>query len=313
MNDTAFYILLTVALLIAANIAFAWWATRRHPPIGHFIEVDGVRLHMIERGDKTAPALVILHGNGALIEDMLISGLIDRASEKFRVICFDRPGFGHSSRPRLRLWTPSRQAALIADALARLGIKDTIVVGHSWGAMVALALVLRPNTPARGLVLVSGYYFPTFRLDVWLLSGPGIPVLGDILRYTISPLISALILPSLLRIIFAPKPVPDGLMQKYPLALMLEPGHLRASAEEAAFTVPAAAAMAPWYRGIACPVTIIAGDGDRMVEPKQAERLAALIPRAKLVMLPDTGHMPHYFAADEIVHEAVAIDLRSRA
>ena len=59
MNDTGFYILLTVALLIAANIAFAWWATRRHPPLGHFIEVDGVRLHMIERGDKAAPVLVM--------------------------------------------------------------------------------------------------------------------------------------------------------------------------------------------------------------------------------------------------------------
>ena len=311
MNDTELYILLTVALLIAANTAFAWWATRRHPPIGHFIEVDGVRLHMIERGDKAAPVLVLLHGNGALIEDMLISGLIDRASEKFRVICFDRPGFGHSSRPRLRLWTPERQAQLIEQALAQMGVTEAFMLGHSWGTMVALALAQRPNSLARGLVLVSGYYFPSSRTDVWLLSGPGIPIIGDLMRYTVSPLLSALIMPLLFKIIFAPKPPLPA--SRYPTALMVRPLHLRAAAEESAFMIPAAARLAPSYPNITCPVTIIAGDGDRVVVPTQAPRLAALIPRAKLVMLPSVGHMVHHFAADEIVREAIAIDLRAAA
>ena len=311
MNDTELYILLTVALLIAANIAFAWWATRRHPPIGHFIEVDGVRLHMIERGDKAAPVLVILHGNGALIEDMLISGLIDRASEKFRVICFDRPRFGHSSRPRLRLWTPERQAELIEKALAQMGVTEALMLGHSWGTLVGLALAQRSNAPARGLVLVSGYYFPSWRTDVWLLSGPAIPVIGDLMRYTISPLFSALILPLMFKIIFAPKPPLP--VSRYPLALMVRPLPLRAAAEESAFMIPAAARLAPSYPNITCPVTIIAGDGDRVVVPSQAARLAALIPRAKLVMLPGIGHMAHHFAAEEIVREAIAIDLRAAA
>jgi pimeloyl-ACP methyl ester carboxylesterase len=311
MTDTWFYILIAVALLIAANIAFAWWANRRHPPVGHFIEVDGVRLHTIERGDKAAPVLVVLHGNGALIEDMLISGLIDRASENFRVICFDRPGFGHSSRPRLRLWTPERQAELIEKALARMGVTEAVTLGHSWGTLVALALALRPDSPTRGLVLVSGYYFPSWRTDAWLLSGPAIPVIGDLMRYTVSPLLSALILPLLFKIIFAPKPPLPA--SRYPAALMVRPLHLRAAAEESVFMIPAAARLAPSYPNITCPVTIIAGDGDRVVTPTQAARLAALIPRAKLVMLPGIGHMVHHFAADEIVREAVAIDLRASA
>ena len=311
MNDTALYILLAITLLIAANIAFACWAVHRHPPIGGFIEVDGVRLHMIERGDKAAPVLVILHGNGALIEDLLISGLIDRASEKFRVICFDRPGFGHSSRPRLRLWTPERQAELIEKTLARMGVTEAVVLGHSWGTLVALALAQRSNSPARGLVLVSGYYFPSLRTDVWLLSGPGIPIIGDLMRYTISPLLSALILPSLFKIIFAPKPPLP--VSRYPTALMVRPLHLRAAAEESAFMIPATARLAPSYPSIAHPVTIIAGDGDRVVAPTQALRLAALIPRAKLVMLPGIGHMAHHFAADEIVRETIALELRAAA
>jgi pimeloyl-ACP methyl ester carboxylesterase len=313
VSDTAFWIGAVVLTLVAANIAFAFWARRRHPPAGRFIEAGGTSLHMIERGDKALPPLVLLHGNGALTDDMVLSGLVDRAATRFRVIVFDRPGFGHSARPRLRLWTPRRQAAVIAEALAILGIKDAIVVGHSWGALVALALALHNNTPARGLLLVSGYYFPSRRLDVWLLSGPGIPVIGDFFRYTISPLLSACILPLLFRIIFAPMPVPDRLMQKYPVALMVTPRHLRAAAEDTAFMIPAAAEIAPSYGTVTCPVTIIAGEGDRVVAPDQAVRLAALIPRAKLIMLPGLGHMVHHFASDALVHEAIALKLRAAA
>ena len=311
MTDVEFWIWLTITVLIAANIVFPIIAKRRHPPIGRFIEVDGVRLHMIERGDKAAPVLVILHGNGALIEDMLIGGLIDRASEKFRVICFDRPGFGHSSRPRLRLWTPERQAELIEKALAQIGVTEAVILGHSWGTLVALALALRPASPARGLVLVSGYYFPSWRTDVWLLSGPAVPVIGDLMRYTISPLLSVLILPLLFKIIFAPKPPLP--VSRYPIALMVRPLPLRAAAEESAFMIPAAAKLAPSYPSITCPVSIIAGEGDRVVAPTQAARLAALIPRARLVSLPGIGHMAHHDAADEIVREAIAIDLRAAA
>jgi len=76
-------------------------AERRNPPRGRFVMVQGVRLHYVERG--TGPALVLLHGNGSMIEDFQASGLIDLAAENYRVIAFDRPGFGHSNRPRTSL------------------------------------------------------------------------------------------------------------------------------------------------------------------------------------------------------------------
>ena len=100
------YLIVLLVLLVAvvlANLALGPIAKWRNPPIGAFLEVDGVRLHYIVRGDATAPPLVMLHGNGALIQDFTISGLVDAAAEKFRVICFDRPGFGHSTRPRGRI------------------------------------------------------------------------------------------------------------------------------------------------------------------------------------------------------------------
>src|SRR4029453_968537 len=93
-------LLLLLAAVVLANVALEFIARWRTPPIGEFLDIDGVRLLFIMRGDPDSPPLVMFHGNGTLLQDFTISGLVDAAARKFRVICFDRPGFGHSSRPR---------------------------------------------------------------------------------------------------------------------------------------------------------------------------------------------------------------------
>src|SRR3954470_6793743 len=147
-------------------------AERETPPIGRFLDVDGVRLHYIEQGQ--GEPLVLIHGNGTLIQDFTINGLVDRLSERFRVIVFDRPGYGYSDRPR-GLWTPRAHATLFEHALAQLGVEQAVVLGHSWGTMVAVSLALQAPTLVRSLVLLSGYYFPTARMDVVLSSPNAIP------------------------------------------------------------------------------------------------------------------------------------------
>src|SRR5690242_14264847 len=85
---------------LAACALFVRYQTRRaeahNLPRGTFVEVDGVRLHVIERGDPDAPPLVMLHGNGAIAEELVLSGLVGRAAVRYRVLVFDRPGYGHS-------------------------------------------------------------------------------------------------------------------------------------------------------------------------------------------------------------------------
>src|SRR4051794_1696772 len=51
-------------------------------------------------GNVQCGQLVLLHGNGSMIQDFESSGLLAMAAKKYRVIAFDRPGFGHSERPR---------------------------------------------------------------------------------------------------------------------------------------------------------------------------------------------------------------------
>ena len=159
MSTTETVLLIIVAGLVAvmlSNVAFQIIAERRNPPIGVFIECDGVRLHYIDRGDAASPCVVLFHGNGTMIQDLILSGLVDSLANNYRVVCFDRPGFGYSQRPRTRVWTASAQATLFAMVLDRLGVRNPVVLGHSWGTLVAIALALKSDYAVNGLVLASG-------------------------------------------------------------------------------------------------------------------------------------------------------------
>ena len=123
-HPVAVGVVAALALSAIVNRYLAKKAERANPPVGRFITVNGVRLHYFERG--TGTPLVLLHGNGSMIEDFRCSGLIDLAAKKYRVIAFDRPGFGHSDRPRSTIWTPEAQADLIAAALKKISVQRAI-------------------------------------------------------------------------------------------------------------------------------------------------------------------------------------------
>jgi pimeloyl-ACP methyl ester carboxylesterase len=280
------------------NDANARRAEAQHPPAGTFVEVEGVRLHYREEG--AGSPVVLLHGNGVTAEDYVASGVFAGAAIGHRVLAFDRPGSGYSTRPREVTWTPQAQARVIAAALERLGIGPAVIVGHSWGALVALALAAAHRERVSGLVLVGGFYYPTPRLDVLPTSLPGVPLLGTVMAHTVTPLAGALITPLIVRESFAPAPVSDK-FAAFPLALAFRPSQIQATAADAALMVPSAAELAPAYPTLDLPVAILAGEGDRIVDTDEhARRLAAELPGASLTVLPGQGHMLHYAEPDAV-------------
>jgi pimeloyl-ACP methyl ester carboxylesterase len=302
--------LLGVAALALAGSAVlvnrrAAQAERENLPKGTFVTADGVRLHYLERG--SGPPVVFLHGNGAMVEDMLISGVIDHAASAYRAVVFDRPGFGHSERPRDRSWTAAAQAALFAKVFKQLGLGSPIVVGHSWGTLVALALAIHHPQCVGGLVLASGYYFPTARSDVALFSPPSLPLVGDLISYTVAPLIGEAIGWPLIAKMFAPQPISPKFERGYPMPLALRPSQLQAFSQEASHMITAAEALSRHYGSISCPTVIMGGDADRIVDiERQAQRLHGAIPGSRLDVLPGAGHMIHHLDPARMVR---AIDL----
>jgi len=295
--------LLGSAATLAASALYTAAKTRdaehETPPIGEFITVDGARLHYVERG--RGPALVLIHGNGMMIQDFLVSGIVDDLAKRYRVIIIDRPGYGYSDRPR-GLWTPRAHATLFQKALQQLGVTQAVVLGHSWGALVAVALALQAPQLVRSLVLASGYYYPTLRADVLLTSPVAIPGIGDLMRHTVSPVLGRILQPALIKAMFAPAAVTERFDREFPKAMMLRPIQLRASAEDAALMTPVTVELEKHYRDLKLPVVIIVGGDDQIADvDRQSKRLHSELPDSDLIIVPGMGHMIQHLAPREVV------------
>ncbi len=282
---------------------------RKHPPAGKFVEVDGVRLHFLEQGE--GPVVVLLHGNGVTANDFVLSGLFDQLSARYHVIAFDRPGFGYSERPSATEWTPEAQGRLLYEALHALHVERPIVVGHSWGTLVAIAMALDFPRYVRAIGLISGYYYSSPRLDAAILGVPATPVIGHVWRYTLAPFLGRLMWPAMAKTMFSPTPTPDR-FNDLPVWIALRPSQLGASSAESALMVPAAERLSNRYSELIMPVAIMAGEGDHIISPdKNAHRLHEEISHSALRIDASAGHMVHYANPVEIADAIATLDLDS--
>ncbi|HYT13003.1 MAG TPA: alpha/beta hydrolase [Candidatus Nitrosopolaris sp.] len=131
-------------------------------PVDGWLERDAVSLHYVEWGPENgAPhgrPLLLLHGlsSDARYWDRLANNLPGH-----RIVALDQRGHGLTGRPphAPRLADGYVMDQLLDDAtlvIGNLGLDRPVVVGHSWGATVALELVgTRPGLAA-GLVFIDG-------------------------------------------------------------------------------------------------------------------------------------------------------------
>ena len=172
-------------------------------------------------------------------------------------------GFGYSDRPKGVVWTPEAQAALIRDAIDRLGVEMPVILGHSWAAAVALCFALDYPDEITGIVTESGYYYPHRRPDAAISAINSKPVIGWISRNTVSPVMGAIFGKAMVKGMFSPNPIPPT-YGAFPAKLALRPLHLRAGAEEAATMRRWALRTRRHYPEIDVPVMILAGTKDRL-------------------------------------------------
>jgi pimeloyl-ACP methyl ester carboxylesterase len=175
------------------------------------------------------------------------------------------------------------------------------VLGHSWGASVAIAFALQYPDAVRKLVLASGYYYPTLRGDAAVMSAPAAPLFGDVLSYTVSPIASRMMWPVLTKKIFDPAHVPQK-FEGFPKEMAVRPSQIRASAGDAALMIPDAILFRGQYKNLKMPVDIIAGQGDRIIDiDEQSGRLHREVPHSKFYRVPGAGHMVHQTAPDAVM------------
>lgn len=267
-----------------------------------FVEADeGLDLAWAEAGQ--GPPVVLLHGTLTTLEDMTIS-LAERLGRSHRVIAFDRPGFGRSTVRRFLDAGVGRQGERLHRAIASLGLESPVIVGHSFGASVALAMAVQEPSRIAGVVAIAPLVLPEPRLEHMIFGPRAAPFAGELVQAGAHATTDRALLPLLWRAMWLPQVMPESVRTGFPFALAGRSGsacRIGEDAMAAAFDLPAlvgAAAACP------VPVCIMGGDRDLVVNNGANGRaLAALMPRGAFIDLPGLGHMAHHFAADRIAGE----------
>jgi pimeloyl-ACP methyl ester carboxylesterase len=300
-----------LALLAAFSLIGTGIIERAYPASGRFVPVTGGMLHVVERnppGGVVAdrPVVVLIHGAAANLHDQE-NALGERLSQRHRVLLIDRPGHGWSppgSGPDAT--SPRGEAALLHEALQRLGVTSFVLAGHSWGGTLAAAYAIDYPQDLAGLILLAPVAYPWTGSISWYYDLGATPVIGPAFAHIFALPVGLLLTPMAVQLVFAPNAPPPDYVTRAAAMLALRPREFLANAREVAGLKAFVAGQAERYRNLVTPTVIIAGTADMVVPPRiHAQPLAAALPHARLVMLTGVGHMPHYAARDRVA-EAVS-------
>lgn len=277
---------------LAAGQARARGIGEDFPPTGHFITVDGVRLHYKTTGPQDGPALLVLHGASSNLNEPLtaLHGHLDG----YRTIYLDRPGLGWSERPDV-WWNPQREAALIARFLEETGVEEAVVAGHSWGAAIAMRLAMDHREHVTGLVLIAPAVRAWVGESAFYNKATHWPVLGTLVTRIVVPTIGRARLEDGAEEAFSPEPVPDNYIENTHLPLILRASNWKANAHDMANVNDFLAAQEDRYGEVDVPTVILAGPADTVVATdRHAERVAQTMPHAELELIEGAGHNLHH-------------------
>jgi len=275
-----------------------------------FLDVDGIEVHHEVIGPSHAdgdaggdvPTLLLSHHfyGSTPVWDRLTPLLADR----YRMVAWDRPGFGLTERPlRGTLphnpYTRTAAARLGWSLLDRLGIERTVLVGASAGGTNVLEMYAQAPDRVSAIVLlapaITGDVGAPTRLRPLLRAaplrrlGPRVVerVIGDITRERST------------RSWADPSRARDEDLAPYRDLVRVE-GWSRGLWE--VMTAEGPPDLRRVLRSIDVPTLVVTGAQDRTIAPRWGRWVAATVPGGRFELLPDCGHVPHQERPEELAH-----------
>jgi non-heme chloroperoxidase len=238
----------------------------------------GVTMRYVESGPAEAPEVVVLlHGwpDSRFSFSRVTPAL---AAAGHRTLAVDQRGFGDSSRPSTgyRIEDLADDAAAFLDAL---DLPAVTLVGHSMGTFVARRVTQLHPDRVRRLVLI----------------GAAATAVNEVVREVVE-LVADL-----------PDPVPEGFAREFQAGTIHHPVPQPFFDRIVAESVKAPARV--WrdvvtgllvyddesrLASIAVPTLVLGGEQDALFSPAEQAAVASAIPRARLMLYPDTGHCPNW-------------------
>lgn len=226
-----------------------------------------------------------------------------------RVVAFDRPGWGLTSRPQRPEWEQKglpnpyelqTQVDLLFAFCQELGLTSVVLVGHSDGGLLALMVAAKAlksrdsvQVEVKGLVLVgvslAREIVPSFA-RVLLHTTLGRHMLRPLLRSEIAQVTTR-------RAWHDASKLTSETLDLYKAPLHVEnwdKALSEVSKATSATAVLSASSAADLVRCVASlPALVVAGVQDNLVPIKSAQSLTSQLPGSRLVAISSCGHLPH--------------------
>jgi pimeloyl-ACP methyl ester carboxylesterase len=269
-----------------------------------FVRLDGIEVHHEVHGPTSVtedvPTLLLSHHfyGSTPVWDRLTPLLTDR----YRLVTWDRPGFGLTERPLHGAreddpYTRAGAARIGWSLLDALGVQDTVLVGASAGGTNVLEMYARAPERVRALVLLAPAITgdvgapprlrPLLRAAPLRRLGPRVVerVIGDITRERST------------RSWADPSRARDEDLAPYRDLVRIE-GWSRGLWE--VMTAEGPPDLRGVLRSIRVPTLVVTGAKDRTIAPRWGRWVAATVPGGRFELLPDCGHVPHQERPDEL-------------
>ncbi|MDF3833128.1 alpha/beta hydrolase [Cupriavidus basilensis] len=289
----AYIAVAVVVVVVLGLVAFTWLMARKVekalPPKGKFIEIDGARIHYIDKGN--GPAIVMVHGLGGQSGNFSYA-LLERLASRFRVILVDRPGSGYSTRPAAMSARLPVQSAVVAKFIRAIGLQRPLLVGHSLGGAVALGVALDHADAISGLALIAPLTHPvegtpaSFR--ALAISSAAV---RRVVAWTWAIPRSILRGRAMMELVFSPDRPPQDFGTAGGGLLGLRPGSFYAASSDMVSIADDLPGMARRYATLALPVSILFGTEDGILDwQAQGKAMKDKLPALDLELVPG-GHM----------------------
>jgi len=286
-------VLAVLAGIVGGLVLFSLWTASRVekalPPRGKFVDVPGARIHYLDSG--AGPAIVMVHGLGGQSGNFAY-GVVEKLADKFRVIVIDRPGAGYSTRESDASAPLGKQAKFVADFIRALGLEKPLLVGHSLGGAISLAVALDFPEAVGGLALVAPLtHVPPHVPEPFRPLEIESSLLRWILAWTVGVPMGILRGRKIVKMIFAPEAVPADFATRGGGLLTLRPSHFYTVSTDLVAADADLAGMPARYGSIGVPVGILYGTNDEVLDYCQnGEAMTKEVPGLRLKLV-EGGHM----------------------
>ena len=293
MVDLLMYITILIFFLIILSAICTKIITQKikHsiPKFGKTTVLEDAEIHWYETGQGRP--IIMLHGLAGNLRNFTYA-LSERLDQDYRVIAIDRAGCGWSKRSKPEIATLQEQARIIAQFIDKEQIDKPLIVGHSLGGAIALALALEYNNKISGLALICPATQTVDKVpDIFRFLNISSPLLRFFLAHTFSSLFGILTRKDTFEIAFSPEPVSENFSIKGGGDLALTSKAFIKTSEDLVFALSSAPLLVGREKELNVPTKTLFGEKDEILDVKLHGEKFAELSGTQIKVLAGKGHM----------------------